>query len=286
MSTLTKAARSLLAVPQRETFITSLCLKLYLMGNYSRDKGFLLSEAIDGGIVKDLDLAILNEKEPEDCDDKDMFCQARVLKAFAGAFPRVLHFLTRLSVQRVIFTETFIIFCLTVALSWTLELFLACGAQLGFEGFMLSEVLQGTKDLHTLTIDFQGEKLWVQPEQKQFCPAFNNLKTLSILCVYVEFDLLWALNLLEAAPSVELLFIDTWEHICLVDQMDEEGRKDIYGERTHPSWEISEFTGTRKWRLKKLQFAGFRPLKQQLVFLKAIMDLRDNISSPSQIIFL
>ncbi|EAZ04900.1 hypothetical protein OsI_27082 [Oryza sativa Indica Group] len=95
MSTLTKAARSLLAVPQRETFITSLCLKLYLMGNYSRDKGFLLSEAIDGGIVKDLDLAILNEKEPEDCDDKDMFCQARVLKAFAGAFPRVLHFLTR-----------------------------------------------------------------------------------------------------------------------------------------------------------------------------------------------
>jgi hypothetical protein len=68
--------------------------------------------------------------------------------------------------------------------------------------------------------------------------------------------------------------------------MDEEGRKDIYGERTHPSWEISEFTGTRKWRLKKLQFAGFRPLKQQLVFLKAIMDLRDNISSPSQIIFL
>lgn len=55
---------------------------------------------------------------------------------------------------------------------------------------------------------FFSFQLWVQPEQKQFCPAFNNLKTLSILCVYVEFDLLWALNLLEAAPSVELLFID------------------------------------------------------------------------------
>uniref|UniRef100_A0A0E0LP14 Cytochrome P450 n=1 Tax=Oryza punctata TaxID=4537 RepID=A0A0E0LP14_ORYPU len=68
-------------------------------------------------------------------------------------------------------------------------------------------------------------ELWIQPEQKQFCPAFNNLKKLYILCVYVEFDLLWAINLLEAAPSVELLFIDTWKHVCLVDQMDEEGRK-------------------------------------------------------------
>uniref|UniRef100_A0A0E0ANH1 DUF6598 domain-containing protein n=1 Tax=Oryza glumipatula TaxID=40148 RepID=A0A0E0ANH1_9ORYZ len=89
-------------------------------------------------------------------------------------------------------------------------------------------------DTQEIKTDFTliSVKLWVQPEQKQFCPAFNNLKTLSILYVYVEFDLLWALNLLEAAPSVELLFIDTWEHVCLVDQMDEEGRKDIYGERT------------------------------------------------------
>lgn len=62
-----------------------------------------------------------------------------------------------------------------------------------------------THVLHFCLLFFQ---LWMQPEQKQICPAFNNLKKLSILCIHVEFDLLWTINLLEAAPSVELLCID------------------------------------------------------------------------------
>lgn len=65
----------------------------------------------------------------------------------------------------------------------------------------------------------------------------------------------------------------------MVNKEDEDGRKLVHGETTHPSWEISEFTGTRNWQLKELQFTGFRPLKQQLVFLKAIMEQARNLQT-------
>ncbi|KAF2924175.1 hypothetical protein DAI22_07g249900 [Oryza sativa Japonica Group] len=347
MSALTKAATSLLSVPQRDTSIRNLCLKLYMMGSHSSNIGSVLSQAIEAGIVKELDLAVLHEKRHIDCNDDDMLHQARAVKVFAGAFPRVICCITRLSlynvhldgdIHRILFDcctqldylnlehcddgsrdvwkinapnsklrhlELAVCFfgrldlvCLPKLeyIYWEIwftpyaplsfgsvpslrELRLACPAQSDFQGLKLSKVLQGVPNLHTLTIDFQGEKLWMQPEQKQLCPAFNNLKKLSILCIHVEFDLLWTINLLEAAPSVELLCIDTWEHVCLVNKEDEDGRKLVHGETTHPSWEISEFTGTRNWQLKELQFTGFRPLKQQLVFLKAIMEQARNLQT-------
>jgi hypothetical protein len=48
----------------------------------------------------------------------------------------------------------------------------------------------------------------MQPEGEQLCTAFNSLKKLSIHGIYMEFDLLWILNLLEAAPSVEMFDVE------------------------------------------------------------------------------
>uniref|UniRef100_A0A0A9FWF5 F-box domain-containing protein n=1 Tax=Arundo donax TaxID=35708 RepID=A0A0A9FWF5_ARUDO len=76
MASLTTVSRSFLATPWSEATITRLQLKLYLVNNYSDVIG-PLSEAIDMGTVKDLDLAILDEKEPDDCYDEEMLQQAR-----------------------------------------------------------------------------------------------------------------------------------------------------------------------------------------------------------------
>lgn len=101
MSALTKAATSLLSVPQRDTSIRNLCLKLYMMGSHSSNIGSVLSQAIEAGIVKELDLAVLHEKRHIDCNDDDMLHQARAVKVFAGAFPRVICCITRLSLYNV-----------------------------------------------------------------------------------------------------------------------------------------------------------------------------------------
>ena len=48
----------------------------------------------------------------------------------------------------------------------------------------------------------------MQPERKQLCTAFNKLRKLFIHGIFIKFDLLWTLNLIEAAPSVETFDVD------------------------------------------------------------------------------
>ena len=52
------------------------------------------------------------------------------------------------------------------------------------------------------------DQLWILPESKQLRTAFSKLRKLSIHGIYVEFDLLWTINLLEAAPTVEIFDIE------------------------------------------------------------------------------
>ncbi|KAL6657457.1 hypothetical protein ACP70R_005237 [Stipagrostis hirtigluma subsp. patula] len=50
--------------------------------------------------------------------------------------------------------------------------------------------------------------LWLKLEGKELCAALSKLRKLSLLDIYVEFNLLWAIDLLEAATSVEILDIE------------------------------------------------------------------------------
>jgi len=51
-------------------------------------------------------------------------------------------------------------------------------------------------------------QLWMQPEGKQLCTVFSKLKKLCLHDIFVEFDLLWTIVLLEAAPSVEIFDVE------------------------------------------------------------------------------
>ena len=61
MLTLTAATRSLFAKPQRESAVAELQLEIYLIDTFLCDNiGPLVSDAVDRGLLKDLDLAILD----------------------------------------------------------------------------------------------------------------------------------------------------------------------------------------------------------------------------------
>ncbi|KAI4962771.1 hypothetical protein ZWY2020_025789 [Hordeum vulgare] len=325
MASRARATSSLLAQPCREHTITTLRLKIYLIGNYSRDIGVLVSNAIDSEMLKDLELTILTEKKPEDSGNEVMY-------------PSVLRCLTRLHLNNVSFTErdmNHLLFdyckqllhlrldhCDTGDLSvWKInaphsklrvlevylslkraevlclpklewirwqawlfseaplcfgsvpslkELSLVRDATIIHQDFSLSQVLDGATNIHTLTLDFRGEKIWMQPEGKQLCIAFNKLRKLSIHGIFIKFDLLWTLNLIEAAPSLEAFDVEMFEHPCL--EGDEERKRRFGARRLEPSWKLLGFTSCHKWQLKEFQFGGFRPLlEHHFLFVSTVM---------------
>ncbi|SPT16370.1 unnamed protein product [Triticum aestivum] len=105
MASLTRATSNLLAQSRREHTVKKLCLGFYLMENYTRDIGLLVSNAIDNEMVQDLQLAILTEKEPKDTEHEVMVQQAQDMDGFFSAYPSVLRCLTRLHLQNVRLAE-------------------------------------------------------------------------------------------------------------------------------------------------------------------------------------
>ncbi|CAM0877929.1 unnamed protein product [Alopecurus aequalis] len=277
MASLTKATRSFLANQQRESTVTNLDLRLYLISMFLCKIGPLVGDAIDSGLLKAFDLAILDETDPCDCSDEDMLQRAEEIDGFFSAYPSLLHCLTRLFLQNANFEKIDMhhvlfdcckeleqlslyqcdtglwslfkidapnsklrvlelikcrfgrleVVCLPKLeklswdtwVSWSVplafglvpalgELELSCRAISAQHEFKLSELLRTTTSLHTLTLDFQGENLWILPEMKQLSTSFNQLKKLYVRGIFVEFDILWTLAFLAAAPSIEMLHME------------------------------------------------------------------------------
>uniref|UniRef100_A0A8I6YMM2 At1g61320/AtMIF1 LRR domain-containing protein n=1 Tax=Hordeum vulgare subsp. vulgare TaxID=112509 RepID=A0A8I6YMM2_HORVV len=139
--------------------------------------------------------------------------------------------------------------------------------------FRLSELLHGVTGIHTLTLDFQGETLWLQPEMKELRITFNQLRKLSVCGIFVEFDISWTTAFLVAARSIEMLHIEVWEHTCDVG----EARPDIFHDRRNPQWEMHVDSISENMLLKELEFAGFKSLEQQFAFIRSILERSPNL---------
>ncbi|CAM0907764.1 unnamed protein product [Alopecurus aequalis] len=338
--TLTQATRSLLAKPRRESIITSLRLELDFVDTFSSDIGPLLCDAVGNGLLKDLDLAILDETRSVS-PDSDMLKRGQVVEGFFRAYPTVLHCFTRLSLcdlrlvqsdmQYILFDHCRQLKHLTISrcdahdcslwkvdapnsklrvleinicdgfdkielislpklekLDWDLWKskhplsfgFVPSLGELGlsncFHNYLdvlkLSEFLHGTTGIHTLTLDFQRENIWIQPEIKQLTSVFSKLRKLSVLRMFVEFDLLWTTTFLEAAPCIEILHVGVCEHSC------DEADRVHFPKRSSPRWELG-YTGSKNLLLKELQIIGFKPLEQQLSFIKVILERAPNLQT-------
>ncbi|KAM0901684.1 hypothetical protein ACQ4PT_019837 [Festuca glaucescens] len=341
MMSLTKATRGFVADQKRGSTISSLRLKLYLINTFLCEVGPLVCDAIDNGLLKDLDLTVLDETNPLDRSDEDMLQRAQEIDTFFHAYPSVLHCLTKLSLKNAGFdkldmhhvlfdcckqlkhlslcycdTGTYSVFkidapnsklcvldidkcrferlelvCLPklemfICTTWVShhvpvifgfvpslgELELSCGKLYDRFPFKLSELLHGTTSIHSLTLDFEGENLWLQPEMEELCTAFNKLKKLSVCGVFVEFDILWITAFLVAAPFIEKLHIQVWNHACDAGEF----RGDVYRDRSTPQWEM-RFNGSENRLLKELEIDGFRALEQQFLFIRSMLERSPNL---------
>lgn len=342
MVSLTKATRSFLAKSRKGSTISRLHLQLYLINTFLCDIGPLVGDAIDGGLLKDLDLAVIDETDPIDCSEEDMLQRAQEIEGFFNACPSVLHCLTRLSLYHVSFDksdmhhvlfecckhlkhlsltqcdtgpkalfkidapnskitvleldkcrfERLELVCLPKLekLKWFTwvsrfaplafgfvpsigELELTSAATFSQRSFKLSELLRGITGIHTLKLGFEGENVWMQPEMKQLCTTFNKLRKLSVCGIFVEFDILWVMAFLAAAPSIEILHIEVWDHAC--DPVDEETRRSFHERRT-PQWDM-QFDETKNCLLKELEFVGFKLLEQQFTFIRSVLERSPNL---------
>ncbi|VAH54479.1 unnamed protein product [Triticum turgidum subsp. durum] len=342
IASLTRAARSFLRI-KRSSRVSRMSLEIYMVGNYSHDIGPLVRDAIDNGMIKELDLTIADDKD-YNCKGVDMLQKAQDVDGFFSAYPNILPCLTRLQLYNLRFAEGDIhhilfdcckqlqhlslehcdvgdcsvwqvdapnsvlrvleirysylkrlkVLCLPKLelLSWEAwvhcepplhfgyvpslkELILLCAAKLDHPEFSLSQLLDGATEINTLTLNFQGEKLWIQPESRQLRAAFSKLRKLSIHGIYVEFDLLWTINLLEAAPTVEIFDIEVYEHPCMVPYWVRVGVQ-----RVQPSWKTPGFTSCKKWQLRELYVTNFSFLVgQHVLFVREVMDRAPNLKT-------
>ncbi|VAI16104.1 unnamed protein product [Triticum turgidum subsp. durum] len=341
MVSLSKATRSLLDKQQRGSTISSLRLNLYLINTFLCEVGPLLGDAIDSGLLKDLDLGILDETKTLDRRDEEMQQRAQDIDVFFTTYPSVLHYLTKLFLKNVgfdkldmhhvlfdcckqlkhltlyhcdtgsysvfkidapdsklcvleiekcrflridlvclpklekFFCESWISQCAPLTFGFVPslgQLELSCGSVCEEDIFKLSELLHGVTSIHTLSLDFQGEALWLQPEMEELRTAFSKLRKLYVRCIFVEFDILWTTAFLVAAPSVEMLHIEVWEHTCDLG----EARPASYLDRS-PKWEMHLDSSSENKFLKELEFAGFKSLEQQFTFIRSMLERSPNL---------
>jgi hypothetical protein len=82
MVSLTKATRSFLCKQQRESTISNLDIRLYLINTFLCEIGSLVGDAVDGGLLKEFELAVLDKTDPRDCTDKNMLQRAEEIDGF------------------------------------------------------------------------------------------------------------------------------------------------------------------------------------------------------------
>jgi hypothetical protein len=105
MASLTRTAVSFLRTRCSGNIVTRLSLEIHLLGNYSREIGPLVRDAIDNGAVKELDLAIADDKNPNHCKDADMLQKAWNVDGFFSAYPNMLPCITKLQLCNLRFAE-------------------------------------------------------------------------------------------------------------------------------------------------------------------------------------
>ncbi|KAK3159394.1 hypothetical protein QOZ80_2AG0149580 [Eleusine coracana subsp. coracana] len=141
-----------------------------------------------------------------------------------------------------------------------------------FAWWRLSEILVDTAaQIQTLTCGFhQGNKIWLQPEHPREL-MLSGLKKLHLTDISPGCNLSWTLFLLEAAPLLESLNIQIFDHICTADRR---RKRDL---NTKLKWQPSP--GFMHRNLKKLTFNRAFHFYKDLRFAKLIMELTVNLEA-------
>ncbi|VAI51877.1 unnamed protein product [Triticum turgidum subsp. durum] len=143
----------------------------------------------------------------------------------------------------------------------------------------LSTFLHETS-VRDLTLGFQCEKIWVQPEclTRRQAYVFQQLRILNLVKIPEGYDLTWTMFFLEAAPSLEELYMTVLDHPCEMQMNQEIRREQLYSENKGVEWE-SPTSNFKHHCLAKFILVGFQA-KDYMVshvrrVLKAAVNLKD-----------
>ncbi|KAF7087195.1 hypothetical protein CFC21_090401 [Triticum aestivum] len=137
----------------------------------------------------------------------------------------------------------------------------------------LSSFLHETS-VRDLTLGFKCEKIWVQPESltRRQAHVFQQLRILNLVKIPEGYDLTWTMFFLEAAPSLEELYMMAWEHRCEMEMNQE------FSENKGVEWE-SPTSNFKHHRLDKFILVGFQANDYMVSHvrhvLKAAVNLQD-----------
>ncbi|GJM87407.1 hypothetical protein PR202_ga03357 [Eleusine coracana subsp. coracana] len=113
-----------------------------------------------------------------------------------------------------------------------------------------------------LTLNFQSEKIWVQPEgAKGLVSVFHKLCSVSLIDLPEGCDLTWTMFILEAAPSLKLALrtnmcniaksqtlvpptllyvMQVWDHVCTMVTDEERRRRYSYSKKKGVEWKATD----------------------------------------------
>ncbi|KAI4986548.1 hypothetical protein ZWY2020_019178 [Hordeum vulgare] len=299
MASVIKATRAFLVNRHGESIISTLHLKIYPIDASLCEVGPLLSDAIESGFVKDLDLAVLYKRNIWFCSEEGMLNRGQPMDGFFSAYSNVLHCLTRLSLYTVRFEKLDMH-----------HLLFDCCKQLKHLGLYhcditahsLSKIDAPNSKLLVLKLAYcrfeilelvclpKLEKLkcntWVTrhaPLAFGYVPSLGELE-LSHGLMHGENEFKLS-ELLHGSTCIHTLTLgfkgetnelvtqtQVWEHICDLDDK----TRQLYAERRRPLWELHS-DGLKNRFLKELQFTGFRSLEHQFTFISAMLERAPNL---------
>ncbi|TVU15494.1 hypothetical protein EJB05_39018 [Eragrostis curvula] len=156
----------------------------------------------------------------------------------------------------------------------------------------LSDFL-GNAIIRQLDLDFQCDRIWIQPEApRQLSLLFQNLQTVILRNIYDECDLNWTMFFLEAAPLLKKISIRAWDHVCYLYEEDEMKEYDqlwqqILQKEQPTKWETPD--GFKHYNLSALVIKGFQAEERFTRYIRHVMKaavsleriaLYDNSSCP------
>ncbi|KAJ1298449.1 hypothetical protein BS78_01G454500 [Paspalum vaginatum] len=157
----------------------------------------------------------------------------------------------------------------------------------------LSEFL-GTASIVELDLDFQSERIWIQPESsKRLASVLRNLLVVKLSCIYEECGIAWTLFFLEAAPLLKELNIQVWDHtFCCYDYayevFDEEQEymlrfetlRELYRKESGIlKWEANG--GFQHYNLTSLTIEGFQLEETFMAHIRHVMEAAVNLEAVS-----
>uniref|UniRef100_A0A0D3FCB7 F-box domain-containing protein n=1 Tax=Oryza barthii TaxID=65489 RepID=A0A0D3FCB7_9ORYZ len=145
----------------------------------------------------------------------------------------------------------------------------------------LSHFLANAPSLHQLNLNFQSEKIWVEPEGwKRLAPVLGELRHVTLVDLPEGCDIAWTMFIVEAAPRLESLSIRVWDHWCKMERDETTRQENGYCDKSNVEWQPS-VANLEHRNLAKLTIVGFQPDEHFVGFIRRVMESAVNLEEIS-----